>query len=104
GSPITMTTVQATPSITKEVSFITSQVTPQPFDPRQEASETDGLGSFHLAVDPGSYDVTARPLATTGFPWHVLPRVPISAQKGSVMSSDLGVMQIEDPIVVSGRV
>jgi hypothetical protein len=50
------------------------------FVPRASTGTVLKKGNFSLNSDVGSFDVTVRPLSSTGFGWLVIPSVPV-AQK-----------------------
>ncbi len=55
-----------------------SEVWPRPF-----TTTTTTAGTFRVDVDPGLYDVTARPADGTGWPWLVWPSHTFSGQPAS---------------------
>jgi hypothetical protein len=71
-----------------------------PFVPRASSAITDERGEFELYADPGSVDVSIRPLAATGFAWLVRPAVPVNVP-GNV---DLLDMPLPLPVAYRGHV
>jgi hypothetical protein len=65
----------ATVDLTPAAILLTSPLTPvaQVDGPRPFEVATGADGSFSAAVDPGTYDVTVRPVDGTRFPWIVSP-------------------------------
>jgi hypothetical protein len=93
--------VQVTPSAADPVSFYKSQVNPQTIAPRQRGAVVSSVGAFSIEVDPGDVDVSIRPPSDTGYPWRLLPRIPV----GNAMSaSDLGQIVVGSPAVLTGSV
>lgn len=66
--------------------------------PRASIDTVAQDGSFKLIADPGTFDVTVRPLASTGFGWLVFPKVDASA------ALDLSAPAIPLPVSYSGTV
>lgn len=65
------------------------------FIPRASASGVSSTGNFDLKTDPGTFDITVRPNADTGFAWMVLPNVPVAANTG------IGLSRLNMPLPVA---
>ncbi len=70
---------------------------------RYASATTSTFGSFEALVDPGTVDVAVTMLATTGYPWLVLPSRVVPAS-GDVPTFDLGELEMPSPAVVQGIV
>jgi hypothetical protein len=70
GRPLAAASVDFTPA-----AALAGRPTTNPIDqwPRPFTTTTDLSGGFSVAVDPGEYDITARPQDGTGLPWLVRP-------------------------------
>ena len=69
------------------------------FVPRASTGSVDKNGAFALLADSGTFDVSVRPLASTGFGWLVCPNVSVGANAGPNL-----VQTIPLPVVYSGTV
>ena len=68
-----------------------------PHVPRATNGLTGKDGGFAVEADPGTFDLSVRPAAETGFPWLVRPRV-------SVPNQGLGRLELPLPVVHRGAV
>lgn len=69
------------------------------FVPRASTGSVGQNGVFSLLADTGTFDVSVRPLASTGFAWLVSPNVSVGANAGPNL-----VETIPLPVVYSGTV
>jgi hypothetical protein len=67
---------------------------------RSSDTVTDAGGNFKLPVDLGSYDVVAKPLAESGFPWRV--RTNVGAGIGLRKAPISKTFDMLTPVVVKG--
>jgi hypothetical protein len=67
---------------------------------RSSETVTDAGGGFKLPVDLGSYDVIAKPLAESGFPWSV--RVDVGVGVGARKAPMTRNFDMLSPVVVNG--
>jgi hypothetical protein len=89
GRALAAAQVEANPAASLGPASLASPPTPVSSWPRSATTTTAADGTFVLALDPGTYDITVRPVDGTFLPWVVSP----SRQVGS---SPLAL----DPIVV----
>jgi len=85
GFPVATAQVQAVPSAGAVRSDVLQQTvdsslsnTRTLFVPRSSTGGVNSDGDFELKTDPGTFDITVRPDANTGFAWLVMPRVPVT--------------------------
>jgi hypothetical protein len=69
------------------------------FVPRASAGGVGGNGDFDLRTDPGTFDISVRPNADTGFPWLVMPNVEVTS-----VTSGLGRLDMPLPVSYRGTV
>jgi hypothetical protein len=69
--------------------------------PRAATTRVESGGAFALIADPGTFDVSVRPLAESGFSWLVVPGVAVGpiSNGASLMSRELPL-----PVVYRGTV
>jgi hypothetical protein len=67
--------------------------------PHTATTSSDASGGFAIEADPGEYDLSLRPDASSGFPWRLVPRLAVTMQR-----TDLGVQQLSAPVVIRGTV
>ncbi len=81
-TPIVGATVQAaaSPGALNVGAFVDARGQ-KPFAPRAGNSTTDGSGAFEFVADPGTYDISVRPMQETGFPWLVRPNVEFTGEE-----------------------
>ncbi len=66
---------------------------------RSSDAVTDATGQFTLPLDLGSYDVTVKPPAESGFPWRIAPAMSFGSS--TVIQNTF---EIEAPVPLSGTV
>ncbi len=89
--------VQVVPSPASIVVDVLKQAIGEPtYVPRGNTSTVDSAGNFAVFVDAGTYDLSVRPLASSGYAWLVLPGMKVSAGFG------LGVLNLPLPVSYSG--
>jgi hypothetical protein len=69
------------------------------FIPRASAGGVSSTGDFELKTDPGTFDISVRPNADTGFPWLVMPNVPVTS-----VTAGLGHLDMPLPVSYRGTV
>ena len=69
------------------------------FIPRASAGGVESNGAFELNTDPGTFDITVRPNADTGFPWLVMPNVQVTS-----LSAGFGRLNMPLPVSYRGTV
>jgi hypothetical protein len=69
--------------------------------PRASTGVVAQNGAFALLADPGTFDVTVRPLASTGFGWQLFPSVTVDILGAG---PNLGGKTIPAPVAYSGTV
>jgi hypothetical protein len=74
------------------------------FVPRASTASVLADGSFALRADSGTFDVTVRPLASTGFGWLVFPSVGVGTAPANSGGPNLGTQSIPLPVSYSGTV
>jgi len=99
GDPVATAQVQAAPSpqSLSQPDYLLESLDGSPFVPRATASEVTSSGNFALKTDPGTFDITVRPNANTGFAWLVMPNVEVRAPNG------LGLGSVSMPLPVPYR-
>jgi len=83
-NPVTTAQVQATasPLSISRPDFLRESLEGSAFVPRATAGGVNSSGNFALKTDPGTFDITVRPNADTGFAWLVMPSVVVPAPNG----------------------
>jgi hypothetical protein len=71
------------------------------FVPRASAGSVDNTGYFELKTDLGTFDLTVRPDANTGFAWLVMPNVVVTDKK---VGANLGDITMPLPFPYGGTV
>ncbi len=71
--------VEASPAASLGPLSVATPPTPVSSWPRSATTTTAADGSFSLALDPGTYDVTVRPVDGTFLPWVVSPSREVAA-------------------------
>jgi hypothetical protein len=71
--------------------------------PRASTGIVDKYGGFALLADPGTFDVSVRPLASTGFGWLVFPSVGVGTNRSNIAGPNL-VAEGPPPVAYSGTV
>jgi hypothetical protein len=74
------------------------------FVPRASTASVASDGSFALRADSGTFDVTVRPLASTGFGWLVFPSVGVGTIPTNAAGWNLGTKSIPLAVSYSGTV
>lgn len=69
------------------------------FIPRASAGAVSSKGDFNLWTDPGTFDITVRPNSDTGYPWLVMPNVPVTS-----ITAGLGTLSMPLPVSYRGTV
>jgi hypothetical protein len=91
--PLANADVELTPAV-----YVVTQ--PRPWQlPRPVYTTTQANGSFSVAVDPGTYDVTVKPAAGSNLPWVVITSV-VAMGSGSV-SLPSGSCTVPAPVLES---
>jgi len=72
-----------------------------PLVPRASADAVASDGGFRLKTDPGTFDISVRPNANTGFAWLVLPNVPVTSASAGL---NLGRVRMSWPVSYGGTV
>ncbi|HET7539500.1 MAG TPA: hypothetical protein VFK05_06500 [Polyangiaceae bacterium] len=106
-APVATAQVQAVPS-TNSVQSSVLQKTVGPsttpgrplFVPRASAGGVSSTGEFALKTDPGTFDITVRPDANTGFSWLVIPNQAVLETVGK----NLGTITMPLPFAYGGTV
>jgi hypothetical protein len=99
GDPVVSAQVQAVASpLSVQTDALQRSLTGAPFVPRASAGDVSSGGEFSLKTDPGTFDISVRPNANTGFAWLVMPNVPVTFLKNGV-----GLKSITMPLPVSYR-
>jgi len=69
------------------------------FVPRATVGGVSGNGEFSLRTDPGTFDITVRPNADTGFAWLVRPNFLVTS-----LSAGIGTINMPLPVAYAGTV
>jgi hypothetical protein len=97
GAPVANAQVQAVASpLSIQSDVLQEALLGPPFVPRASAAAASGDGNFSLNTDPGTFDITVRPNANTGFAWLVMPGVALSGV-------GRGLKQISMPLPIAYR-
>ncbi len=72
--------------------------------PRAGTGSVTSSGDFSLLGDSGTFDVSVRPLAATGFPWLVVPGVGVSTSADNSAGANLGTRGLPLPVLYRGTV
>lgn len=105
-------TMGTVPLATAQVSAVTSPRSVQSdvlhqalgetlFVPRASTGSVDVGGAFSLRADSGTFNISVRPLPSTGFGWLVLPNVPVGTAPAG---TDLGKLIAPPPVSYRGTV
>lgn len=89
GRPLANATVDFLPSALLVVPTLPTggTITPPSQWPRPATTTTGAAGGFSLEVDPGTYDITARPQDGTNFAWAVAPGFFIPPPNGNLTTA-----------------
>ncbi|HEY5373230.1 MAG TPA: hypothetical protein VIK01_06065 [Polyangiaceae bacterium] len=101
-TPVVTALVQAVASTTStNVDVLHQALGEAVIVPRAATARVESDGAFALIADPGTFDVSVRPLAESGFSWLVVPGVAVSTTGAgaSLMSRALPL-----PVVYRGTV
>jgi len=72
--------------------------------PRAATGRVDPGGNFELIADPGTFDVSVRPLAASGFSWLVVPSVAVGTTGPTSGGANLMSRALPLPVVYRGTV
>jgi hypothetical protein len=72
--------------------------------PRAATARVEPGGDFGLIADPGTFDVSVRPLAASGFSWLVIPSVAVGTTGPTSAGANLKSRALPLPVVYRGTV
>jgi hypothetical protein len=72
--------------------------------PRAATGSVLSTGDFTLIADPGTFDISVRPLATTGFSWLVVPSIAVGTTPETSAGVNLGSLTLPLPVAYGGTV
>jgi len=72
--------------------------------PRAATARVEPGGDFELLADPGTFDVSVRPLAASGFSWLVVPSVAVGTTGPTSAGANLMTRALPLPVVYRGTV
>jgi hypothetical protein len=72
--------------------------------PRAASARVGSNGDFALHADPGTFDVSVRPLAESGFSWLVVPGVAVGTTGPTSAGANLMTRALPLPVVYRGTV
>jgi hypothetical protein len=72
--------------------------------PRAATARVESGGDFSLIADPGTFDVSVRPLAASGFSWLVVPSVAVGTTAPTSAGVNLMSRALPLPVVYRGTV
>lgn len=99
GAPVLGATVSA---VASPASLVADPIVNRvPIIPRPGSAKVGENGAFAFGADPGSYDLSVRPVEGTGFAWFVRPSVHVDGLNPAI---DLGALQMPLPLAYSGAV
>ena len=100
--PVATALVQAVPSPSSIQTDVLHQALGETgYVPRASTTSVTAQGDFVLIADSGTFDVTVRPLDSTGFGWLVVPNVPVAT---STNGWNLRTLSIPWPVSYRGTV
>lgn len=107
GDVVSDLAVQATPTVSEDVSLLEAVFSPGQSAllaslPRTASTQTDRDGVFDLPVDPGRLDLFLKPELASNLPWLVRRNLAVSATTPQQL--DLGAMALSHPAVLVGNV
>jgi hypothetical protein len=80
GAPLIASSIQAVPVVpAASIGVLHAILAQDPPSTRAGNVVADGNGSFQIDLDPGAYNVSARPPEGSGFPWSIHPNVSVGA-------------------------
>lgn len=92
-------TVPSGVSVEADVVAAQSTRTSDPIAPRAVQSALGEDGALSINLDPGTFDLTVKPVASSGFPWLVTSQLDIADSP-----VELGQLQLPSPIVLKGKI
>jgi len=72
--------------------------------PRAAAGIVDTQGTFSIQADPGTFDVSVRPMSSTGYAWLVRANVAVGTTPGTMNGLGLGSLTLPLPVSYRGTV
>jgi hypothetical protein len=97
--------VQAAASTASTKTSVLDQALGQPVTvPRAATGRVQPKGDFALIADPGTFDVSVRPLAESGFSWLVVPGVAVGTTDPTIAGANLMSRALPLPVVYGGTV
>jgi hypothetical protein len=104
-TPVTTSLVQAVASSASIKTDVLHQALGEALSvPRAGTASVSLSGDFSLLADSGTFDVSVRPLAATGFGWLVVPGVEVGTTPESSAGANLGTRGLPLPVVYTGTV
>jgi hypothetical protein len=104
-TPVTTALVQAVASSASTNISVLDQALGQALPvPRAGTGSVSTSGDFSLLGDSGTFDVSVRPLAATGFPWLVMPNVGVGTAAANSAGANLGTRGLPLPVLYRGTV
>jgi len=101
--PVATAQVQASasPASITESNYLLELRRGAAFVPRASSGGLNASGDLVLRTDPGTFDISVRPNANTGFAWLVMPQVPVTVLGAG---ANLGTLTMPLPVSYGGTV
>jgi hypothetical protein len=100
-NPAYQVQIALSPATSSKTSFISSLLDTSA-QPAAASAFTDDAGRFQMAVDPGVYNLTVQPVASSDLPWAVLSRLSISDVDNQPLPALT--VALSNPVVFRGTV
>jgi hypothetical protein len=71
--------------------------------PRATSDSIHANGNFSIYADPGAFDFSVQPQASTNFPWLVIPNLGVATNAATSGGPMLGTIAAPWPVLYSGK-
>jgi len=84
------------PATAQAQSYVETTLNTGDVSPGTAIGYTDGMGEFAVPLDPGKFDLSIKPPASSGYPWLARARITIQG------THELNALAITNPVILEG--